>query len=246
MANLTEAFIHELRDFRLTTEKKASQLSIQVKDLLDENKMREYLDLLGGHMEAANSKAAGSIFMKRYAFLAVIFLYTMTYKNEKLLISFDNLSIETDEKEDVWLPQFYFSHLESETAAQDRAIWRRNCLETLFKEHLYPIIHCVSRVAKVSKLILWENIAIYIFWLYETVLQHNEIAEEDFYFIVSEAEGSLFGNYHENPLKKYFTEKLYLENAEKEIRRRKSCCYNYLTKSKQHCTSCPCMKELHE
>ena len=243
MANPSETFIQKLRDFRLTTEKIDSPLSIQVKDLLDENKLREYLNSLGRHIEASNSKVAGSIFMKRYAFLAVIFLYTMTSKSEKLLISFENLSIETDEKTDAWLPQFYFSRLESEAAEQDREAWRRNCLERLFKEHFFTIINCVSRVTKVSKLVLWENIVVYIFWLYETVLQHNENAKEDFDFIVNQAEGALFGNYHENPLKRYLSKKIHLENLDKEIRKRKSCCYNYLTKSKQHCTTCPCAKE---
>lgn len=249
MASLSESLIHELKEMRLTTEKWASPLSIQVNSLLDENKLREYLDLLGRHIEAANSKTAGSIFIKRYAFLAVMFLYTMTSKDEKLFISGENISVETDEKVDVWLPAFYFSRLESEPLWQDRKAWRKNCIEALFKDHLYPLIHCVAKVTKISKLVLWENIAIYIFWLYETVFQREEIepeliekAKADFQYIVFEAEGSLFGDYHENPLKRFYKEKMYVKAIDKEVRQRSSCCFAYLTKSKQHCSTCSCMK----
>lgn len=226
-----------------------SPLSIEVNDLLDEKRMRGFLDLLGKDIEAENSKVAGSIFMKRYAFLAVIFLYIMTSRNERLFISFENLSIETNEKEDVWLPHFHFSLLETETAGQDRGTWRRGCLEALFKEHFYPIISCISSVTKLSKLILWENIAVYIFWLYEMVFQSGkfdedliERAKEDFRYIIFQAEGGIFGNYHENPLKRFYNERIDVEALDKPIRQRKSCCFNYLTKSKQHCTTCPCMK----
>jgi len=248
LASLSESLIQELKEMRLTTEKIDSSLSVQVKDLLDEKVLCEYLKLVRRHIDASNDKVTGSIFIKRYAFLAVMYLYTMTSINEKLLISFDNLSIETDEKTDVWLPSFYFSRIESEAVWQDREAWRRSCLEALFKEHLYPLINCVAKTTKVSKLVLWENIAIYIFWLYETVLQREEItkdikeqAKDDFHFIIFQAEGELFGNYHENPLKRFYKEKIYYEEIDKELRQRTSCCFAYLTKSKQHCSTCPCV-----
>ncbi len=231
---------------RLTTEKNESPLSLQVINLLDENRMKEYLDILGSHIEAENYKAAGSIFIKRYAFLAVLYLYTMTSRDEMLSISFEDISIETDVQAEVWLPRFYFSRLESVSAGPNRDLWRKNCIEALFKEHVYPIITCVAKVTRISKLILWENIAIYIYWLYETYFFQAEIedellerAKEDFQFIVLQAEGKLFGDYHENPLKRFYKEKTYNERVKKEIRQRNTCCFAYLTKSNKNCSTCP-------
>lgn len=246
MANLSESLVQELKEMWLTSEKNDSPLSLQVIKLLDEKRMQEYLDLVRSHIGAKNSKVAGSIFIKRYALMAVMYLYTMTSRDEKLLISFENVSIVTDDQAENWLPNFYFSRLESDSAGPNRNLWRKNCIESLFKDHLYPIINCVAKVTKISKLILWENIAVYIFWLYETVLLQGEKADElieqaneDFQFIILEAEGKLFGNYHGNPLKRFYKEKSHTEEVNKEIRQRSTCCYAYLTKSKIHCSTCP-------
>ncbi|MFC0417856.1 IucA/IucC family C-terminal-domain containing protein [Cytobacillus solani] len=236
----------ELKQFRVTTNRNSSALSVQIDNLLDEQSMRQYLRQLGKHIGAANDKVTASIFIKRYALLAVAYLYTMTLKNAKLNISFENVSFETDEQDELWLPNFYFNDFHMETLIENREKWRETCVHSLFNNHLYPIFDCLSRVTKVSKLILWENISIYIFWLYETILQREELTEEvilrskeDFQYLLFQAPGSLFGGYNENPLKKYYNERIYIEEYEKEVRPRNTCCYSYLTRSKKRCTSCP-------
>lgn len=247
MANaLTELQISELRQLRLTTENDPSLLSISMKDLLNEETMEAFLTNLALRIEASNEKVAASIFAKRYAFLAVTYLYAMTSWNQKLDISFENLTIETDDREELWLPGFHFNTLGTETLGVDREQWRTNCIESLFKNHLFPVLDCLSQVTKISKLILWENIAVYIFWLYETVLQKEgtdssivDRSKKDFQYIMFQAPGSLFGDYHENPLKRYYNNPIFIEEPGKEVRPRKTCCFSHLTKSRRRCASCP-------
>ena len=100
-------------------------------------------------------------------------------------------------------------------------------------------------MTKQSKHILWGNIAISLFWLYETVLPKIEDVEiqnrakEDFHYLISEASGTLFGNEHTNPLKRYYHKKVYIEDLQEEVRVRTTCCFSYLLKgTTKRCKIC--------
>ncbi|MDA6131078.1 ferric iron reductase, partial [Escherichia coli] len=89
---------------------------------------------------------------------------------------------------------------------EEREKWREDALRTLFNGHIFPVLNGIANEANVSKLILWENIAIYLFWLYEKILPletHSERAAEDFEFNLEKASGNLFGCEKTNPLKKF-------------------------------------------
>ncbi|WP_225986105.1 IucA/IucC family C-terminal-domain containing protein [Psychrobacillus glaciei] len=231
----------QLRSLRLTTERMHSELSIETTLLLDEQHLKEYVDTIRQRIGAANEKVAASLFMKRYAFLPAIYLYAMTSWNERLNVSYENVSIETDNSKEIWLPNFHFHNLETEISRSNREKWRTTCIESLFKEHVSPIIELLSHITKVSKLILWENVVVYISWLYEKVLLEDrnskEIvsrAKEDFHFIISHAPGNLFGDYGVNPISRF-----YKEDIDYDSRRRSTCCYSHLTTNKQYCSTCP-------
>ncbi|MGE8078717.1 siderophore-iron reductase FhuF [Peribacillus loiseleuriae] len=243
---LSDLQINKLSKLRLTTSKTDSSLSVQIKDLLHESALKKYLEIVGSRIQAPNDKVTASLFVKRYAFLSVIYLYAMSAWNEKLSISYENVSIETDDNETLWLPSFRLATLKTETFEEDRDKWRKNCLESLFKEHFLPLIDCLARTTKVSKLILWENIAVYIYWLYETVLVEEGVqeaiknrAQDDFQFIVFQDSADMFGNDLKNPLTRYYNERIYIEELGKEVRPRKTCCLSYLTINKQRCQTCP-------
>jgi ferric iron reductase protein FhuF len=233
----------ELQQFRLGAIKVDSELSMEVNDLLNEAALETYVNKVKTNLGAPDPKVAGSLFIKRYAFLPVLYLYAMTAWDKKLDISFANLSVESAERDGLWLTEFRFEKLQAENVGADRDQWRKDCVESLFKNHIFPILDVTSRVSKASKLILWENIAIYIFWLYETVLSIEPLlaqkAEEDFEYIIYGAEGALFGSYHENPLKRYHNNKILNKDTGKEVRPRKTCCFSYMTAAGKQCGTCP-------
>ncbi|MCQ6275234.1 (2Fe-2S)-binding protein [Bacillus sp. V3B] len=238
--------IEQLRPLRLSTEEKLSELSIPLNALVDENVLLWYMEKVGAHIGSPNLQVTASIFVKRYAFLAVIYLYGITAWNKKLNASLNNISIQTEEAEDLWLPKFYFHNIKIEIAEENRYQWREEALKDFFSENVHVLIDQLAKVTKQSKLILWENIAIYLFWLYESVLQkldNEELrnrAKEDFHYLVYEAPGSLFGNDHENLIKRYYHNKRYKAHLQEEVRVRTTCCFSYLLEgATNRCKTCP-------
>ncbi|MBY0159088.1 (2Fe-2S)-binding protein [Cytobacillus firmus] len=243
MIKLTGEQAEALGQFRLVLDSgEGSPLTIEVKKLLDSSQTGPYLDKVKNHIGATDKKTAASILIKRYAFLPVIYLYSMTSWNIKLDIRPENITFVSQEKDGLWLPCFSFIHLQGQEIEEEREKWREDALRTLFNGHIFPVLNRIAIEANVSKLILWENIAIYLFWLYEKILPletHSERAAEDFEFILEKASGNLFGCEKTNPLKKFDSTKILIESTGQTVRPRKTCCYSYLTSSGKRCGTCP-------
>jgi ferric iron reductase protein FhuF len=212
--------------------------SFNVANLLDKVFVTDFMKNLAYSIAAPSERTAASIFIKRYAFIAVISLFAMSASNKKMNLSLDNIEMEEAEHGKDWLPMISLkdSSIE-EWNGEDRDEWRKSIYRDLFANNLYPLIEHFEKTFKVSKLILWENIAVYLFWLYETELKDSEnpYVQDDLLFLIKEAEGKLFGRYNLNPIAKYYSEK----TSQDEIRIRKTCCFTYQVGSKR-CKTCPC------
>lgn len=237
--------IQQLRRYRFRED---LNHSFEVASLLEEEFLKDFIENLTMIIKAPSVKVTASIFMKRYAFVAVMSLYAMTVWNKKINVSIDGLSMQNPERGKEWLPSFSIKHV-SESAedwsGHDRSEWRVRVLHGLFAENISLLIDQIEKTFKISKLILWENIAVYLFWLYETELK-DEVASniaEDFRFLIFEAEGRLFGQYKINPLQKYYRKKKHAGASAEAIRIRTTCCFNYtLAGASKNCKTCPCRK----
>ncbi|MEH7118576.1 siderophore-iron reductase FhuF [Neobacillus vireti] len=215
--------------------------SFHVIELLDDRFLQEFLKKLSDVMGAPNEKAAASMFIKRYAFVAVLSLYSMTVWNKRLDVSLPNIKMEMPEPGKDWLPSF---SLVNETLqswnGQDRTKWRKEMVNSLFAENIEILIQKLAKTTGISKLILWENIAVYLFWLYETELKNSKLTNgvEDFTYLLFEAEGPLFGAYNLNPLHRYY--KINVVEWDNEVRIRNTCCFSYQLRAGKRCKTCPC------
>ncbi len=245
--SLTEEELTELKRLRLTEKRVSSELSVPLHEIMNDREgCLAYLQRVKEEVGAPNDKVAVSILMKRYAFLPAIYLYAMTVWNKRLNITFENVSIESSYQGDLWLPSFCFNDLSFFEASEPRHEWRREAVAEVFAKHIFPLMNAFVRISKISKYILWENIAVYIFWLYESFLNEckddavRERAVDDFQFIVKHASGELFGDYHQNPLTKYYTKSVYNKEQNREVRVRTTCCFtNQLKKNMKSCNICP-------
>ncbi|MEL3972490.1 IucA/IucC family C-terminal-domain containing protein [Rossellomorea oryzaecorticis] len=213
--------------------------------LLEDGEMVRYLEDRFSLMGADDLKTAGSLFMKRYAFVAALGMLAMTFWNKKLNVSPDNLLL-VDHVNDkgLWLPQICLK----DTSVQEFTSWseKEEFIRSLFSEHLDPFIGVMKRSVKLSNLILWENIAVYLFWIYENdelITDENILVkkERDFARLLSDENSHWFGAYNKNPLNRYYTEKVRVEGLDDKIRVRKTCCFSYRLENGEQfrCKSCP-------
>ncbi|WP_243290384.1 IucA/IucC family C-terminal-domain containing protein [Bacillus sp. FJAT-47783] len=250
MASLTKEQIDQLKEYRLTIEAVDSELSIDCKDLLNRESLTIYLDRLRQEFQTSKRAVCGSMLLKRYGFLAVLALYSMSIWNKMINVQLENVSIQSGYKNDVWLPNFMFKSLQVIDMEHERHKKRDELLTVLFRHHFDPVIKSVSQYAKISPIVLWENVSIYIFWMYESLrnkglpVEMSVRVQEDFDYVINGAKGELFGSFEQNPLTPFYCPKVYESTVKKEIRIRKTCCLYYLTNGGTiRCQSCPCQSK---
>jgi ferric iron reductase protein FhuF len=247
MVNDTSKDITTLLWFRLSETLNKEPLTIEVDSLLS-GELENYISKVMVGIGAPNDKVTASMIMKRYAFFAAMALFTMSHSDRRINIRMNNITLVSHYEDGLWLPKFYLKDLSFELVSGDRQLWREQYVKGLFANHIYLLIDQLSKITKISKLILWENIAVYLFWLYESVLEDSNeerkgIIQEDFRYLFYEAPGHVFGEYNHNPLTKYDSEKIFNPDTEKYIRYRKTCCFSYqLEGNHKRCNTCPCFQ----
>ncbi|MBD8025972.1 (2Fe-2S)-binding protein [Ureibacillus sp. Re31] len=234
--------------FRFTSLTNSSPLSIQISDLLDEAQIHLYLTAIKEKTKAANLGVAASLFVKRYSFAILAALYSMSVLNKRINFSLQNVSIQTlDESDPLWLPSIKFNKINlSPAPQQDRENWRNEILTDIFANHIEVLFNQLHQTTKLSKIIMWENIYIYIVWMYKNLLDDHQYSaryldmKEDFEWIAARGKGILFGSYKDNPFLKFKSTDDALSNLEGPAQDRKTCCLSYLTENKGHfCKTCP-------
>jgi ferric iron reductase protein FhuF len=246
MVNAISKDITTLLWFRLSESLNDESLTIEVDRLLEEG-MENYLQQVMVEIGAPNERVAASMLIKRYAFFACLALFRMSQSDRRLNVQSTNVTLVSHRDGEHWLPKFYLKDLSFESCEGDRNVWREQYVKDIFANHIYIMIEQLSKITKVSKLILWENVAVYLFWLYENVLNSEEerknLIEEDFRYLIHDAPGYVFGPYNHNPLTKYVSEKVYNQADDRYVRIRKTCCFAYQLKgSNKRCNTCPCFQ----
>ncbi|MCM3629629.1 (2Fe-2S)-binding protein [Paenibacillus glycanilyticus] len=239
-------------DYRMAVEPSGDlELSLPVNDLLDPEKSRIYMERVAPIFRSSLSTASVSMFMKRYGFLAAApALYAMSLLDKGLDCSAANSHLESLYKGDTWLPKLRLSDMTVSLPEEGkREEWRDLIMKRLFADNISLVLQSLKKLVPVSSAVLWENAAIYIFWLYEKRMgegaapEQRARMEEDFRYLVQEAPGHLFGE-SRNPLTRFYTEKRRTKAYEDPVRIRKTCCYYYQTTpgEEDFCGGCPKVK----
>lgn len=202
-------------------------------------KLSTVVDELTERLQSPQKVITAAQLSKNYSFALIVpILYSMTVFQKGIDASSSNGFVELS-KEGV-----YSLHLKEISfdgfVPGERNVWRDNILQKLFKDNLTLLHKSLSTITKIPESILWENVASYIYWLYESRLQQEDAASpftnEDFRYIVMDAPGSIFGKDY-NPFKNCFK---FIEKEDKTIVRiRKTCCLTYkLPGSPVFCGDC--------
>lgn len=223
-------------------------LSIPFADLLNPEKSKEYLRKVSDIFETTSEIATVSLFAKRYAYLVIASgLYAMSRFNKGLNFSVENGWIESSYQGEAWLPKARLMDTEvSMPKAGQRNEWRDQMIQQMFAGNLSKAWNALSKTAKISKAVLWENTAIYVYWLYENKYaegaspEQRKQIEEDYNYLLHEAAPHLFGE-SRNPLQQFYSPKAATAVSDAPIRVRKTCCYYYLASDdpEDYCPTCP-------
>lgn len=247
LSNLTSSEVNALSKFRFTDQKPSERRNIAVHELFDHTTLQDHLNKIGKQIGSPTHRVTASLLTKRMAFYAIIHLYTMSVLNKRLSVDIKEMSLVEKDDDSLWLPDFYLGNFIISEACKNRNQWREEIVENLFAHFFHPLIEALREVTRFSKMVMWENIALYIFWLYECLLKEEkkieikQRIEDDFCFIIQKAEGALFGPYLQNPLTRFDREKIYREEFNEWIRVRKTCCLSNLLDAKdgKRCATCP-------
>lgn len=160
-------------EYRLMLEPSADRsLSLPAIDLLDGDKSRAYLEKVNGIFEATTRAAVASLFAKRYSCLTIASaLYAMSVFDKGMDYAIQNCRIESFYQGKAWLPKIRLADCRATRPARGgREEWRDRMLRALFAGNLTRVWNSLSKSVPISKAVLWENTAIYVFWLYEKKL----------------------------------------------------------------------------
>ncbi len=243
MNSLTEEQWDTLGKYRFHASTAAVQ-GVDASTFCDGDEMREYLSHRLSLIGTDDLKVAASLFMKRYAFVAAMGLMAMTYWNKKLNLTPENLILVDEDKNGLWMPHF---HLKDASVTEFSSLEEKNeFIQSLFRGHLDRVIQSLKKATKLSNLILWENIAVYVFWIFENDdflmnvgMRHRR--DDQFQALLSDENLQWFGRYRTNPMAKYYSRKVNVEGVMDMVRVRKTCCFSYKLKDGEQyrCKTCP-------
>jgi len=229
--------VKALETYRFSNEAADVSSSMLLAWLLhDDEQLAKYVARVREEMGAANDAVAASMLVKRLSFLAPMALYAMSAWNKRLVLEPGRIWLDTDGEGEMWMPRFRLEPPEAEMCGIERSRWREQAVRDVFAGLFAPLIARLRRLTRISPLILWENVAIYVYWVYERWLEDESLApvadrlRDDFRFLVDEADGRLFGQ-KDNPLRRFFKGASGMQ--------RTTCCLYVQTKGGTCCQTCP-------
>ncbi|MFJ2687380.1 IucA/IucC family C-terminal-domain containing protein [Pseudomonas sp. NPDC087342] len=224
--------------------------SLMARDLLQEDVCVQLLDALGPVIGSPTRAITASLLGKRLSFLATgACLYAMSVYDKGLLMSLDNTVVEHGHDDGLWTSSMPISHSFPLTyEAGEREAWRETIVQALFADLLKPLWQTFNRITGVSRRILWENTAVRVYSLYEKRMAKiddpavRERCEADFTWLMTQAEPALFGLDY-NPLSHFRRPPTLVDDGQRSIRFRRTCCFYYLaTEPAEYCSTCPLLR----
>lgn len=235
--------------FRLKPDDAADSRSILAADLLDPLRCREVLQQIMPAIGAPDLAISASLWVKRLAFLiGGNSLYAMTVFDRALPLNLHNTWLEYAHDNGLWSAALPVAHLQlSQYAPGERERWRAEQVRLLFAGLFAPLVRILAETSGIPRQILWENIAVRVFSLYEGRMDDLEPAAEqrrlaDFRWLLEDAPPELFGESY-NPLQRFRRPPHRLKDGSGYRRFRRTCCFYYkASQPVEYCQNCPLLR----
>ena len=234
------------RTFRLRSAAQADPRSLPGRGWLEDKRCAALLGDLAPVIGAPDAAITASLLVKRLAFLATgNVLYAMTVFNQGLRLSLDNTHLEYAHDKGLWTSALPVEAIAFTACPPDgRDAWRAEIVGSLFAGFFAPLCQTLSRVSGLPVAILWENIAVRVYSLYEGRMddldpQAENRRRSDFAWLTEQASPALFG-LESNPLTRFRRPLKKLPDGQGFRRFRRTCCFYYkASKPVEYCLNCP-------
>ncbi|WP_349409677.1 IucA/IucC family C-terminal-domain containing protein [Pseudalkalibacillus sp. SCS-8] len=234
------------QNYRLAEKGSSDESFLSSEDLLDTYATEKFVnEQLKPLLNAPNGLVTASQFSKRYAFSVITpFFASLTLFDRVLNMNPDNCELHRDPDKGILLPRLSLKDETTDIVGSNREAEIHRALEAVFKGHIKKVWQTLNASASAPLPVLWENTAIYFYWLYETNFYNHELnvaddkIEQDFEIILN-APGECFGE-NDNPLAKFHHPKQTLLQSNPPVRVRKTCCLYYeVNQERNFCKTCP-------
>lgn len=166
----------------------------------------------------------------------------MTTNDMKLNLDFKRTKVVPNTIEGIFLPNLYLENLEIEKIKpQERETERQAITEDLFKK-IDAFVGVLSKVSRVPRPNLWENIVVYVYWFYEKKLKEDRFqgietqVDQDYKYLIHQLSAEVFAD-NCNQLTNFYWGRR-IEDDGTRIRR--TCCFHYGANSeRKRCSTCP-------
>lgn len=230
--------------FKLHTRDEADARSLLASALLDDDACREMLTKIMPLIGAPDLAISASLFIKRQAFLTTgNVLYAMSVFDKGLILPPSECRLEYAHDQGLWTSSLPANPIESMAPTIGREAWREKIVGALFKDLLAPILESLSRVSTIPMQILWENVAVRVYSLYQGRMddldpQQEQRRQQDYLWLLEQADPAVFG-LPWNPLKRFNRPLKQTANG-KNVRFRRTCCFYYkAVNGTEYCHNCP-------
>jgi len=137
---------------------------LSMADVLSESGSDKLFEKIKSLLDAPTTTVAASIFLRRHGFFIAAQLHVISEHN--LFWAGDLTDVQLFIVDDAILysvPTAGFRPVKN----------REEDIRFILESYGHPIVNYLSKRAKISKLILWENIWGYVLWMYSMLLQEN-------------------------------------------------------------------------
>lgn len=219
---------------------------VDAEQLLDDDVCVALLEQIQPVLGAPNLKVAASLTVKRLAFLVLApALYALSRFGKGLDVSLAKCEFDYALKDRIWQSKLPLKSVQVTPLCGDRAAWREQVLKQAFAEHLTPVLETMHRLTRSPKRILWENVAVRVFSIYERRVlpglegEQKALAQADYAWLLSDEASTVFG-LDSNPIAEFDSAFTELEHIGEPVRVRRTCCYYYrATEPQEFCSNCP-------
>ncbi len=225
-----------------------SVFCVTLSDLLEKEKMEEFIQFYSTKLKAKTKDVAATYFFKYFGSVLAGVQYMLSFSQSFLLLDLKKVELQVFYHVEYHYYGLIFKlHEETELICsnKNRIQMKKEIIEKIYEDNVVPLLEAFVETTNIRNRDLWGQLSLSLYYGHDLLLELADTDEQkqtvldDFTFLTKEVNPKIF-HLLKNPLDITFT-MLEIPNKQGEYYRMKpSCCLYYLTEdAKEKCYTCP-------